>query len=134
MSHGFRPIVAIDFDGTIKTSPRFEIYNEPQKDCKEVIERLHKAGCRLILWTCRGYKNEDGSSGGLEEAIDYLKHYGMYEYFIAFNENIKELNFKAYPKIFADYYVDDRGIAGLPTWLAVEEIIMQDEYFVGKQV
>jgi hypothetical protein len=132
MGFGFRPIAAIDFDGTIKKDPNFNVYGEPMEGCIEAIKRLNSAGVRLILWTCRGYNNPDGSSGGLEEALEYLRQHDILDCFELINKNVPELPFLAFPKIFADYYVDDRGILGLPTWLRVEQIIMSDDYFNKK--
>jgi histidinol phosphatase-like enzyme len=126
MAYGFPPIVAVDFDGTIKTDERFEVNDCPiANHCVEVLTRLHNKGCRLILWTCRG--PEEG--GGLKEALDFLKKHEILQLFEKANQNVDGLPFDCRPKIYADYYLDDKNLGGFPGFLKAEEIIMNDEYF-----
>lgn len=125
----FRPIIAIDFDGTIKENPNYLKMGKMADNCKEVLERLKEAGCRLILWTCRSK-----SDGSLEGALKYLKDNEIYDLFEKFNENVDGLPFESKPKILADFYLDDKNILGFPGFLECEKIIMQHPYFkVGEQ-
>jgi len=54
MGYGYPPILAIDFDGTIKKSNELNDYDsELNHGCKEILIRLKDKGCKFILWTCR---------------------------------------------------------------------------------
>lgn len=114
-----RPILAVDFDGTITQDNDFPNLGPVKKDCAEVLRRLHGWGCIIILWTCRGGKY-------LDEAVDYCKRYGIPVDYV--NVNYPEVYFKPYPKIFANYYIDDLNIGGLLSWLEVERLVMQHPY------
>ena len=102
-------IIAIDFDGTLHLGqyPNIGIL---APDAADVIRRLRADGHYVILWTCR-VGNE------LLEAVNYLLEKGIVVDRI--NDNHPD-NTKAFGgptrKVFADIYVDDRQIGGLPTW------------------
>jgi hydroxymethylpyrimidine pyrophosphatase-like HAD family hydrolase len=114
-----RPILAVDFDGTITADNDFPNLGPLKANCKEVLQRLHEWGCIIILWTCRG-------DHYLTDAVEYCrKHQIPIDYV---NENCPEVSFPAYPKIFANYYIDDLNIGGPLSWLEVERIVMQHPY------
>lgn len=122
-----RPILAVDFDGTIRKGKRYsDKDNHLMKNCKKVIENLFYDGCRFILWTCREGKD-------LDFAKEVLKKNDILQYFETFNENIKEITWNC-RKIYADYYWDDLNGGGFPGWDKVYEIVMQDEYFKERKV
>ena len=94
------PIVAVDFDGTItttKTLHDFDMDLPPRDNCHRTLQTLHKAGCQLILWTCREGEH-------LQQAIDYLRKWDLPIY--RYNENVENLDWEC-RKVYADYYVDD---------------------------
>jgi len=123
-----RPILAIDFDGTIRKAKRYnDKGTQLMPDCKKVIENLFYDGCRLIVWTTR---NEDS----LDFVKSVLKKHDILQYFEQINENVEEIQWWNTRKIYADYYVDDLNIGGFIGWLKVWEIVMQDEYFQERQV
>jgi hypothetical protein len=114
-------IIAVDFDGTITTEPAIsEGARVLQPNCKRVLQRLHKDGVKLILWTCRTGIHYD-------EAREFLMSEDMYNLFDAHNDNIPEVIAK-YPdtarKVGADFYIDDKNMlcTGID-WLAIEEFI-----------
>lgn len=111
-------IIAVDFDGTIKTASDMNEYGKLNPNCKEVLEFLKTIGCKLILWTCRNGEQ-------LEAAKAYLKQNGLLELFDKINENVEGM-FETSNKIFANYYVDDRNIGGFPGWLGVKKIVLLD--------
>ena len=122
MGYGYPPILAIDFDGTIKKSNELNDYDsELNHGCKEILIRLKDKGCKFILWTCRAGEY-------LEKAKEYLAKHEILDLFDAFNENIQEA-FPTSTKIYADYYIDDLNLCGFPGWLFVYAIILQDPYF-----
>ncbi len=97
-------IIAIDFDGTIVHN-RFPVIGAPMLGSVKVIKELMQIKyVKLILWTVR-----DGDY--LKEAVEWCKSRGLV--FDAVNENIKGLSKS--PKIYAQYYIDDRGVCA-PTW------------------
>ena len=110
-------ILAIDFDGTLHTG-KYPNIGEPVANSIEYMEKLHQDGHYLIIWTCR-----EGDS--LLEAINWLKEVG-----IPFDRvNDHEPKNKAQyggttRKIYADVYVDDRQIGGLPTWEEIYKYVI----------
>ncbi len=123
-----RPILAVDFDGTIRKVKRYDDKGtQLMPDCKKVIENLFYDGCRLIVWTCRN-----------EESLDFvkavLKKHDILQYFEQINENVEEIQWWNTRKIYADYYIDDLNLGGFPGWLKVWEIVMQDDYFKERKV
>jgi histidinol phosphatase-like enzyme len=95
-------IVAIDFDGTI-VEHEFPEMGDLKPYAKEVINKLHEEGYYIIIWTCRG-------EYGLIDAINFLKENEIH--FDKINENApyEMICFKPSPKIFANFYVDDRNV------------------------
>lgn len=96
------PIAAIDFDGTI-VEHRFPAIGDPLPDAFNVLKALRKShSFDLILWTCRDHKY-------LEQAVDFCGENGVV--FDAVNDNVFCTQGKfANRKIYADYYIDDRGL------------------------
>jgi hypothetical protein len=100
-------IIAIDFDGTIVEHEYPEI--GPLKPyAKEVINRICDLGHYVIIWTCRGW------DGTLQQAIEFLNRNGIK--FHKANQNADNIDFNAFPKIYADIYIDDRNLGGIPSW------------------
>lgn len=101
-----KPIIAIDFDGTITTGDnRIWKDNVPENDVffenKGVTDfiKKYRQEFYLILWTCR-----NGES--LKRAINYSKSIGID--FDAVNHNMLGV-FETSNKIYADFYLDDKG-------------------------
>ena len=101
-----KPIIAVDFDGTItKRDNRVWVDNNPENDI--FVEnlnvtsflRMNRDRFYLILWTCR-----EGKS--LDNAIKYCKDIGII--FDAINENVSGV-FPTSAKVYADIYLDDKG-------------------------
>lgn len=121
----YRPIIAVDFDGTITTETNltdFSLDTPLQPHCHAVLTRLKNRGCRIILWTCRAGVH-------LDEAIRYCELNGIPIDYV--NENIPELPWDS-RKIYADYYVDDLSFdkdSREIDWLEVEREVMRDPFF-----
>jgi len=116
----YRPIVAIDFDGTIVENA-FPKIGKLVEDANNVIARLYQNGCYIIIWTCRKDKYE-------EDMVNFLQKNNIP--FHAVNENAPGIDFTG-RKIFANYYVDDRNVGRMPVWLEIEKEILMHEYFKG---
>ena len=89
-----RPILAVDFDGTITQDNDYPNLGPLKKNCTEVLQRLNKWGCIIILWTCR-------NSQYLDDAVNYCQINRIPIDYV--NENYPELTFRPHPKIFANY-------------------------------
>jgi hydroxymethylpyrimidine pyrophosphatase-like HAD family hydrolase len=121
MNKCYRPILAVDFDGTITKENRFPECGELMPGAQEVLKALHDAGCVIILWTCR-------TSSTLNDAVAYCKNHGIPIDYV--NDNIPEIRGKfADPKIFANYYIDDANIGGFIGWNKVKEIVLRHPFF-----
>lgn len=111
-----RMILAIDFDGTI-VDEDYPNIGKLKPNVVNIINKLYDLGDYIIIWTNR--KDAD-----LKSALEFLDKVGI-KYHIA-NDNIKDvkLNFIPYPKIYADIFIDDRGILGIPNdWNTIYNII-----------
>ena len=112
-------IFAIDFDGTIVDHEYSNIGTIKPK-AKEVINELNKNGHKIIIWTCR-YLQKD-----LKAMTDFLCNNGIK--FHAVNCNVPgSIDFCPEPKIYADYYIDDRDIMLIGEeidWCAIERKLL----------
>lgn len=114
-------IIAVDFDGTVHTGQYPEI-GYIRQGCIEALRRLHDAGHYIIIWTCREGREQT-------QAVNWLLAKGVP--FDRINENHPD-NLVRYPdnnrKIYADVYVDDRQVGGLPSWDEISDYIMKMEH------
>lgn len=117
MAYLGNPILAIDFDGTIrKTKRATERGKVLMPHCKETLEKLYNDGFRMIVWTCRSFEM-------LEEVIVFLKKHDILKYFECINENVKDIIWWNTRKIFSDFYIDDLNLQGFPGWLKTYKIL-----------
>ena len=108
--------IAVDFDGTI-VEDRYPAIGKPVPYAFETLISLQKEGCRIILWTVR-----EGRL--LDEAVEFCRSKGLE--FDAVNAEVGERKDSASPrKVRADWYVDDRGINGVPDWATVRGILSE---------
>jgi hydroxymethylpyrimidine pyrophosphatase-like HAD family hydrolase len=110
-------IIAVDFDGTI-VEHRYPEIGKVIPNAFQVLKKLKSEGHILILWTYR-------SGDELEKAIKYCKKNGLEFYAINNNSNDEEFDATYSRKIYADLYIDDRNIFGLPEWNKIYEKIKQ---------
>lgn len=108
-----RPIIAIDFDGTIVKHEYPEV-GPLLPGAAETIRWLH-TWADIIIWTCR-YLPED-----IEQARDFLIANGIP--FDAINENREHMSFQPLPKIYFDVGIDDRNLGGLPPWPGIRQYL-----------
>ena len=104
----YKPIISIDFDGTI-AADQYPDIGTPNLKLIILLRLLRLKGCELILWTCREGKE-------LEEAVKWCESYNLH--FDAINDNTrraKERWGNNPRKVGADFYIDDKnvGINGL---------------------
>ena len=94
-------IIAVDFDGCI-VEHRFPRIGPEVPGARRVIRRLMKEGHRVILWTCR-------SNYDLIAAIEYVRRTMKLELH-GWNSNRLRDEFPGSPKLYADFYIDDKGL------------------------
>lgn len=109
--------IAVDFDGTIVTHEYPRIGKEIPF-ATETLKMLIKDHHRLILWSVR-----EGEL--LEEAVEWCKERGVEFWAVNkdYPEETEEGNSNFSRKIKADWFIDDRGIGGLPDWGEIYQII-----------
>ncbi len=112
-------ILAIDFDGTI-VEHKYPGIGDLLPFAKEVISRLYSLGHYIIIWTCRT------TAFDASLAQMFLTQAGIPYH--TFNKNSHECDVQSYPKVYADIYIDDRQIGGLPTWPEIYKIITGEEF------
>jgi len=121
-------IIAVDFDGTLHTGEWPEI-GAPVKDAIEIMKRLYADGHVIIINTCREGQTQLNMEDwliGNEIPYDYV------------NENSgghEEYGYNA-RKIYADVYIDDHNLGGLPPWREIYDIISGKvkPYYIYKTV
>lgn len=99
----YKPIVAVDFDGTLSLDSQYPNIGRFNTHLYEALMKLRGIGWSIVLWTCREGKE-------LKEAVEWCKMNGLE--FDAINENPSHVPFKS-RKIVADMYIDDN--AYMPT-------------------
>lgn len=110
-------IIAIDFDGTIVDDKYPEIGALKPK-AAEVIRALKQRGDYIIIWTCR-------TGDHLLQAINYLIHHNIpFDAVNAHNPDNFKLYGNAAAKVYADHYIDDKGIGGFPGWYHIEAYLI----------
>lgn len=112
-------IISIDYDDTIVYADYPNI-GTIKPHAREVINNLYNQGHTIIIWTCRSGDHE-------QMAAMYLRDMGVKFHHI--NENHPE-NIVQYDsdsrKIFADIYIDDKQLGGLPeSWLTIDEVLQE---------
>ena len=98
-------IIAVDFDGTCVTHSFPEIGEDVilAVESLKFLTVIH--GIKLILWTCRGGKH-------LDAAVKWFQDRGIELWGI--NENPDQKAWSNSPKVYADFYVDDKSV-NIPT-------------------
>jgi hypothetical protein len=93
-------VLAIDLDGTVLEQRPFPDLGPPLPGIAEELEALQQAGWKIAIWTCRDESFYD-------QIQQFLTDNGVpFDYI---NENPFESPSTS-PKIYADVYVDDRGM------------------------
>lgn len=111
-------IIAVDFDGTI-VEHKYPAIGKEIPFAIKTLKYFQKKGHKLILWTYRHGKD-------LEEAVKFCEERGLV--FHAANNNFdgEEFDNTYSRKIYADIYIDDRNLLGLPEWEKLYHIIAQN--------
>ena len=108
-------IIAVDFDGTIVQHKYPKIGKEIPFAIK-TLKLLQEKGHKIILWTYR-------SGDELEDAVKFCNKKGLVFYAVNSNYDGEEFDNFISRKIYADVYIDDRNILGIPEWGKIFELI-----------
>lgn len=109
-------IIAIDFDGTI-VEDAYPAIGQLRPMAKEMIQRLKEDGHYLIINTCR-------CGDRLTEAVNFLLERRVpLDRVNSNNPKSVALYGSSSRKIYADIYIDDRQVGGLPPWRDMYEWI-----------
>lgn len=119
-----KPILAIDFDGTIVES-RYPKIGKPMIFAFETLKKLQNEGFILILWTYR-------SGEYLDEAVEFCKDHGIEFYAVNKSYPEEEFDDSISRKIAADFFIDDRNIGGFIGWGNVYKELMGEEISTAK--
>lgn len=114
-----RPILAIDFDGTIVEN-RYPSIGKPMLFAFETLKKLQEKGFILILWTYR-------SGNKLDEAVEFCKKNGIEFYAINKSFPEEEYSNKMSRKINADIFIDDRNVGGFLGWGKIYAELMGED-------
>ena len=112
-------IIAVDFDGTIVQHKYPKIGKEIPFAIK-TLKLLQQKGHKLILWTYRSGKE-------LEEAVKYCEEKGIVFHAVNNDFDGEEFDNTYSRKIYADIYIDDRNILGIPSWEEIYKLITERE-------
>ena len=116
-------IFAIDFDGTI-VEHEFPDIGPEKPYALETMRSLQKVGHKIIIWTCR-----------TDVALDAMEAWLKKQNFTpdAINKNINNLDY-AFPKVYADVYLDDRSFPPFSNWRSVQRQFLHEVYLDDTKV
>ncbi len=112
-------VIAVDFDGTI-VKHEFPAIGKEIPFAIKTLKLIQKKGHKLILWTYRSGKE-------LEEAVKFCEDRGLYFHAVNNNFEGEEFDNTYSRKIYADMYIDDRNILGIPDWEKIYDMIVEKE-------
>lgn len=108
-------IIAVDFDGTI-VKHKYPAIGKEIPYAIKTLNSFQEKGHKIILWTYRSGKD-------LEKAIKFCKKRGLTFHAINNNFEGEEFDNTYSRKIYADLYIDDRNILGIPEWKKLYETL-----------
>ena len=112
-------IIAVDFDGTI-VKHKYPAIGKEIPYAIETLKLIQNKGHKLILWTYR-HGNE------LENAVKFCKERGLFFHAVNSNFDGEEFDNTYSRKIYADIYIDDRNLLGIPEWKKIYDVIVDKE-------
>lgn len=111
-------IIAVDFDGTI-VEHKYPAIGKEIPYAIKTLKLFQQKGHRLILWTYRAGKE-------LEEAVKFCEDRGLSFHAVNNNYDGEEFDGTYSRKIYADIYIDDRNLLGLPEWEKLYKMLEQE--------
>ena len=108
-------IIAVDFDGTI-VKHKYPSMGKEIPYAIETLKLFQERGHKIILWTFRSGKE-------LEKAIKFCSKRGLIFHAVNNNFEGEEFDNSYSRKIYADMFIDDRNILGIPDWKKVYQML-----------
>lgn len=111
-----KPILALDFDGTVTVENHFPHFAPLRKYIREVTHALAHYGTIIIIWTCRDKGNGHDHITPMEQFLNdnNITYHGV-------NSCIEYAPFMYEArKVYAHMYVDDRGFG----WYESDDILL----------
>jgi hydroxymethylpyrimidine pyrophosphatase-like HAD family hydrolase len=112
-------IIAVDFDGTIVEHKYPKIGKEIPYAVK-TLKLIQEKGHKLILWTYRSGKE-------LDDAVKFCEKRGLTFHAVNNDFEGEEFDNTYSRKIYADIYIDDRNLLGIPEWGMIHDLIIEKE-------
>ena len=110
-------IIAVDFDGTI-AEHKYPSIGKEIPYALETLKLIKEKGHQIILWTYRSGKE-------LEKAVQFCEKRGLKFHAVNNNFEGEEFDNTYSRKIYADVYIDDRNLFGIPDWKKIFEMITE---------
>lgn len=110
-------IIAVDFDGTI-VKHKYPAIGKEIPFAIDTLKLLQKKGHKLILWTYR-------SGLELEKAVDFCRKRGLIFHAVNSNYDGEEYDSTYSRKIYADVFIDDRNLLGIPEWEKIYKLLLE---------
>lgn len=111
-------IIAVDFDGTI-VEHKYPAIGKEIPNAIATLKKLKAEKHKLILWSMRQGKL-------LDDALDFCRQRGL-EFYAANSDYPDEGpasdQTTSCRKVYADVYIDDRNVGGIPDWNEIYEMI-----------
>ncbi|QGY43911.1 hydrolase [Maribellus comscasis] len=118
-------VIAVDFDGTI-VKHKYPAIGKEIPYAIKALKLFQERGHRLILWTYRAGRD-------LEKAVEFCEKRGLFFYAVNNNFEGEEFDGTYSRKIYADLYIDDRNILGLPDWKELYETMNNEDSEKAKE-
>lgn len=112
-------VIAVDFDGTI-VKHKYPAIGKEIPYAIKTLKLFQEKGHKVILWTYRSGKE-------LDKAIEFCRKRGLEFYAVNNNYEDEEFDNTYSRKIYADLYIDDRNILGIPEWEKIYKMIDKSE-------
>jgi hydroxymethylpyrimidine pyrophosphatase-like HAD family hydrolase len=112
-------IIAVDFDGTI-VKHKYPSIGKEIPYAIETLKLFQERGHKIILWTFRAGKE-------LEKAIEFCQKRGLTFHAVNNNFEGEEFDNTYSRKIYADIFIDDRNILGIPEWKKIYQMLIGKE-------
>jgi hydroxymethylpyrimidine pyrophosphatase-like HAD family hydrolase len=109
-------IIAVDFDGTI-VKHKYPSIGKEIPYAIETLKLFQERGHKIILWTFRAGKE-------LEKAIEFCHKRGLTFHAVNNNFEGEEFDNSYSRKIYADIFIDDRNILGIPEWKKIYQMLI----------
>ena len=111
-------VIAVDFDGTI-VKHKFPSIGKEIPFAIKTLKLFQGKGHKLILWTYRSGKD-------LDKAVRFCEKRGLHFHAINNNFEGEEFDNSYSRKIYADLYIDDRNILGIPDWRKLYQMLTEE--------